>query len=468
MFHLLPFLSAILLLAAFPPHEASWFLYIALVPLFLYIDRSSNVRTMSCVVGAAGFLYGICTLFPIASTNAWWWVDQSSVFFAHKELALYGFFALLAFVGNAVPFAGFALGYKYLYSEHSAIRNWLLRAFLASVFWALIEYCRSYIPVGIAWQELGISAAPQTYIRQLAHLFGVYGLSCFIVLVNALLYQWSRSWRSVRYPVTLILLFVGAALYGQSRLDAVADTSVRSARVATIHSSLTTQEESVGLVGFRYYEAAVQRALEQSPDIVVLPENAVSFLVIDERTMLPFGYQLPASTLKTVYDTIVGWSSAHPATAFLVGLHSKKDERLFNSVVHIENGAIRAIYHKRHLLPLAEGGFAVDDARVAVEPIVFQTRVGAISPSICSEILYRDAASRAVGAEILSVSGNDAIFESPIVARRGRQVAIMRAVESGKHIIVSTKGLESAMIDPSGEVRHSSGGKSYSIADIRF
>ncbi len=472
MFHLLPFLSATLLLAAFPLYEASWFLYVALVPMFLYIDRSSDVRKMLIAVASAGFLYGIGTLFPIASTNAWWWVDSSSAFFAHKELVLYGFFAILALVGNAAPFALFAFSYKYLYSERSAIRNWFLRAFLAAALWAFMEYCRSYIPAGIAWQELGVSAAPQVYVRQLAYILGVYGLSGFIVLVNTLLYRWSLSWRAARYPAALIVLLVGAALYGQYRLDTISSEPTRSARVATIHSSLTTQEESVGLVGFRYYETAVQQVLEQSPerapDIVVLPENAISFLVIDESTMLPFGYQLPGSTLRTTYDTILGWSSAHPTTAFLVGLHSKKDEALFNSVVHIENGAIQAIYHKRHLLPLAEGSFAVDELSEAAEPMLFRTRVGSISPSICSEILYVDASARAADADMFSVSGNDAIFESPIVARRGRQVAILRAVESGKHIIVSTKGLESAVIYPSGEVRHSSGGAAYSVADIRF
>lgn len=326
MFHLLPFLSAILLLATFPPYEASWFLYIALVPMFAYIDRSSDTRKMLSVVALAGFLYGISTLFPIASTNAWWWVDSSSIFFGHKELVLYGFFALLAFVGNATPFALFALGYRYLYSERSVIRNWFLRVFLVATLWACIEYCRSYIPNGIAWQELGVSAAPQMYIRQLAHVFGVYGLSGFIVLVNALLYRWSLSWRLVRYPAALILLFASAALYGQYRLEVLSNEPPRSARVATIHSSLTTQEESVGLVGFRYYEAAVQQALEQAPDIVVLPENAIAFLVIDEDTMLPFGYQLPGSTLRTAYDTMLSWSVSHPTTAFLVGLHSKKAE----------------------------------------------------------------------------------------------------------------------------------------------
>lgn len=480
MLHLLPLLSTLLLLAAFPPYEASWCLYIALIPLFFYIDRSVNLRNMSFAVAAAGFLYGIGTLFPIASTNAWWWVEQSSAFFAHKELVLYGFFALLALVGNAIPFALFALGYKYVYSDRfsrPALRNWLLRALLVAALWAFLEYLRSYIPGGIAWQELGVSAAPQTYIRQLAHLLGVYGLSCFIVLVNALFYQWFRSWRAIRYPIALILLFVGAALYGQSRIDGISNGptqspySMRTARVATIHSSLTTQEESVGLTGFRHYESAVGQALRLTPDIVVLPENAISFLVIDESTMRPFGYQLPGSTLRVVFDTIIGWSTANPDTAFLIGLHTKAGDKLFNSVVYIENGAIRGIYHKRHLLPLAEGGFAVDGPHedgTAVDPIVFHTRVGVISPSICSEILYRDAASPVATVDMFSVSGNDAIFESPIVARRGRQVAIMRAVQSGKHIVVSTKGLESAMIDPAGEVRQSSGNKAYSVADIRF
>jgi len=468
MFHALPFLSSILLILTFPPYEVSWLLYVALIPLFFYIDRSVELKKMLLVVGLAGFFYGVYTLFPLGSTNAWWWIGSSGIFFEYKELALYAFLGSLALVGNGALFAAFAYGFKQIFSKDSAVRNWLFRALLVAALWALIEYGRSYIPGGIVWQELGISAAPQAYIRQIAHLVGVYGLSFFIVLINTLLYQWFRSKTSICYPVTIFLLFVTAFLYGQYRIEHISSASTRSARVATIHSTLTTQEESVGLVGFRYYETAVLEALEQSPDIVVLPENAVSFLVIDEHTTLPLGYQLPASTLRTTFDTIVGWSLTHPNTAFLIGLHTKKDEAVFNSVVYIENGTIRGIYHKRHLLPIAEGSFATDKLASSSTPMLFQTRVGAISPSICSEILHQDIISRSASADLLSVSGNDAIFESPIVARRGRQVAILRAVESGKYIIVSTKGLESAVINPLGEVEYSSKGATYSVATIRF
>ncbi|MEK7645256.1 MAG: nitrilase-related carbon-nitrogen hydrolase [Patescibacteria group bacterium] len=467
MLFLLPILSAALLLAAFPPLELSWCVYIAIIPLLVFIDRAKNTRTICIGAGVTGFLYGIFTLFPLASTNAWWWLEQSSLLFQHKELALYGFLALLALIGDVPFFILFSLAYKRIFAKDSPIRHWFVQILFVAACWTILEYARSFVPGGIAWQELGISLAPQEYIRQFAHLVGIYGLGFFAVAMNICLYRWSLEWRRPRHFMASLLAFLAIWSYGYYRINA--EPLGDPVRVAAIHSTLTTQEESVGLVGFRYYEKAVETALAAGANLVVLPENAVSFVVIDENTMLPLGYELPSSTIKAVYDKILGWSTAHPKKVFLIGLHSKKDEHLFNSVAYIEAGQLRQLYHKRHLLPLSEGDFS--SASVGggqVDSFVFETGLGRISPLICSEVLYSDATSRRASADLVTISGNDAIFGSDIVARRGRQVTLLRAVQSGKYFIVSTKGLESAIIDPLGEFINTSTDPSVVMADIRI
>lgn len=468
MIFLLPILSAALLIAAFPPLEWSWCVYFALIPLLFFIDRARSTKELCLGASIVAILYGAFSLFPLASTNAWWWLAQGSLLFQNKELVLYSFLALLILIGDVPFFVLFALSYRKVFAKDSPFRHWLVQILAVAVCWSVLEYVRSFVPGGIAWQELAVSVAPQEYVRQSVQAVGLYGLGFFVAIVNVCLYQWGLQWRQYRYPVAIFLAFLTIFSYGTYRIGH-AETGP-TIRVAAIHSSLTTQEESVGLNGFRYYEKAVGTALSSNPDLVVLPENAISFLVIDEATMLPIGYALPGSTFKVAYDTILAWSQLHPKTVFLIGLHSKRGDASFNSVAYIEDGYFHQLYHKRHLLPLSEGDFrsgaAIDDD--TNDSFAFQTSIGRISPFICSEILYSDIAARAGEADLLTVSGNDAIFGSSIVARRGREVAMLRAVQAGKHIVISTKGLESVVISPFGEILHAFGSSTISIVDVRI
>ncbi len=485
MLFLLPVLSAILLCATFPPLEIGWLAFVALIPFLIFIERSTNTRQLCIGSAALGMMYGCYSLFPLASTNAWWWIERTATLFEYKEAALYTFLAVLAAIGNAPFFILFALAYKKIRAQNSLsrwFRWWPLRVVALAAVWALLEYLRTLIPGGIAWQELGISLASEPYIRQIASVVGIYGLGALAVAVNVCLHEsfFAKTVEKVQIHaaqlVGAVFLLVATVVFGYYRIEMlnsigsndagdVARSAHRTVRVAVIHSHLTTQEESIGLAGFTYYEAAAKAALEEKPAVIVFPENTLSFLVIDEALNLPIGYQLPGSTIKKVYDTLLGWSAASPNTAFLIGLHSKKDAQLFNSIVHIEAGSIRSIYHKHHPLPLSEKDFSADHDR---SPFFFETAAGRIFPLICSEILYSDVIARAREVDIIAVSGNDAIFGSSIVARRGRQTAIMKAIESGKHIIVSTKGLESAIIDSSGRITSVPVGQAFLVADIRL
>src|SRR5204862_7837189 len=67
----------------------------------------------------------------------------------------------------------------------------------APVVWVATELGRTYLLTGFPWVLLGYSQAPVLPIAQLACVFGVYGVSMLVAVVNAALAHFGISRRPV-------------------------------------------------------------------------------------------------------------------------------------------------------------------------------------------------------------------------------------------------------------------------------
>jgi apolipoprotein N-acyltransferase len=209
-------LSVGLLSLAFAPVKQFYLAWVGLVPFFLAIR---NVPTQR-----AAFLWGWFCGIVFFAVNMWWL----------QYVTLGGAIALMIYLG--IFWGIFALlfrGCRLLGRWDSATRSAdppkrpLRCALVVAAVWCGLEWLRgAYSPFGahgLPWLYLGYTQTPVLALCQIADLAGVYGVSFWIVLVNAVIaIGWIERWKlaRIRWAVAAaILVTSGSFVYGIVRLN---------------------------------------------------------------------------------------------------------------------------------------------------------------------------------------------------------------------------------------------------------
>jgi len=157
-------LSSILLVAAFPSRDMGFAAWIALVPLLLALaDRGPRGGFVLAYVFGVLFLAGV-----------FHWILQIPYYRWYHHLLLAVYFGLYpAFFGLGLGFFSKRLG-----------KSAALGA--APFLWVALEYLRgNFFFLALPWGLIGHTQHRCPAVIQIAALFGTYGISFLIVLVNA-------------------------------------------------------------------------------------------------------------------------------------------------------------------------------------------------------------------------------------------------------------------------------------------
>lgn len=155
--------SGLMLAAAFPPLEWNELAWIAFVPLILTLRGAG--RTMAGRLGyVSGLVFWCCSLF---------WL---------RHVTWAGWFTLAAYCAlYTMPFANFMAWWL----GGRKGRTWnVAMMFSAAFVWAALEYLRSTLFTGFAWNTLGVSQHEMLTIIQISRFGGVYAVSALIMLIN--------------------------------------------------------------------------------------------------------------------------------------------------------------------------------------------------------------------------------------------------------------------------------------------
>lgn len=168
--------------------------------------------------GYALFFY---TLLDIASKRKRFWIAlawfmavqcvQLSWFLTHPFNYIYGLFFFLTFS------IGAQFGWLARYVTRERV-NSLLGVLALSGFWVLQEWGRLYFLSGFSFNPVGLALTDSLYSLQFASLFGVYGLSFFVISANLFAL---RAFLSASRLKSLACWFAYAALpfmYGAAQL----------------------------------------------------------------------------------------------------------------------------------------------------------------------------------------------------------------------------------------------------------
>jgi apolipoprotein N-acyltransferase len=252
---------------SFAPFDAWPLAYVALVPWLLIVCGSASARrlyVLSYLLGAAFFATSIYWLFLVTSAGA-----------------------IVLFVIFAVHFPLMACPLRHLVRR----RGWRL-AFVFPFVWVGSEAVRSLYILEFPWNLLGHSQHGLLAIIQVSDLVGAFGVSFVVAAVNGaladvLLHRWGwpqaarADFKAPKPRAGLIfagVLLIAVLSYGIVQLQLGRKSQQVGPKIAVIqgnypsyvgdHPNLPSQRERAD----RYFEL-LDAAVEQAPDLVLLPET---------------------------------------------------------------------------------------------------------------------------------------------------------------------------------------------------
>lgn len=458
-------LSGLMLTAAFPPGDASWLAWIALVPLLAAMRDQPAGRCfqLGFTAGAAHFL----------SLMYWIVVVLQSYGGLHVLLSLFVLGALCAYLALYPAFFGLI---------HASVQESRAGGLLAAGAWVGLEYLRGHLLTGFPWCFIGHAQAGHLELIQISDVVGVYGVSYLVVCVNVLIFRFLFLRRDMGRFLLLeggavAALLALALVYGSLKLqDPDPDAGAEPLRTAIIQGSIDQSEKwdpryQRGTLDA--YRRLSLQASRRDPDLIVWPETAVPFFFQDPSSLSAGVLSVPE---KTGADLLFG-SPAYKGS----GANVQYANRAY--LLSAEGRSVQT-YDKVHLVPFGEyvplqrllpfvhrlvpaaGDFTPGDR---VEPL--RTPGFAAGVLICFEAIFPGLARRHArqGADLLVNLTNDAWFGRTSAPFQHLTMSVFRAVETRLPLVRAANTGISAFVDPQGLVTRRSGlfREAVLVSDIR-
>ena len=173
-YFLLSLLSGILFALSFQKFNLFCFAWFAFVPL-LYCVFNSNVKN--------SFLYGFITGFVCNTISLFW-------LFVFLNNNLNSYFA--SFIVSILLWMYLSLYFSLWTALISFAKQYFKKCFYLILFiassWVTLEFIRTYLLTGFPWNLSGYSQVSFLPVIQIADITGIYGVSFFILIVNAVIY----------------------------------------------------------------------------------------------------------------------------------------------------------------------------------------------------------------------------------------------------------------------------------------
>lgn len=447
-------LSGILLALSFPKYGHPAAAFIALVPLLVALSGwTGRIQTAPGLPARRGFVLGLIAGFVHFAGTVYW---------TGATVSQFG--GLPVFV--AVIVAGLLALYMAAYvAVFGAITATLIKRYgtagvwLAPAVWTTMEFLRGIVLGGFPWIPLGNTMVTLLPIAQLASIVGVFGLSMFVVALNAgfaiaAISGGRQRLIAIAVPIALI---VTVSVWGGLRLSANVLTQGTPITVGLIQGNIAQTDKwnpaRAGMILERYLQLSRQ-AVEKGARFIVWPEASTPFYLEDDIR----GNQVRGLVRELGVPLLVGSDQMEDGDPPLN----------YNAAFMLDPaGATAAVYRKIHLVPFGEYVplqrllFFVGPLVEAVSAFTPGTRVTMlpveghmVSTAICYEVTYPALARDAVreGSEMLTTVTNDAWYGESSAPFQHFEMAMMRAIEQGRYLIRSANTGISGIVDPYGRV----------------
>ncbi|MFY9233904.1 MAG: apolipoprotein N-acyltransferase [Fimbriimonadaceae bacterium] len=401
-------LSALLMLAAFPPLNLGLLAFAALAPWFISLRGTSGWGAFR-----SGYLFGF--LFQLGQL----WFMQPLISGWTKSFAMGIGPWVLGSAGTALFFAMFAV---------LARQCWRLQApWAIALVWAGIEVFRSYIPfLGFPF---GLAATPlwqYAPIIQTAHYGTIYLVSAWVALANVVLALFLAKEPAAKLRTPLLVCFLIFSL-SLVRYTVQPQGTKKVIIAGQLGVNLGFVEPGYQLKVQAAVESLFERAKIQGASLLVLPEGTAQSdgeippnLLFDyPRTGLPFvlgGQRGVKPRYQSAYAYDGRWQFADKTKLVIFGEYVPgRDWIPFLNSFNLPGG---------DLTPGDKvGTYDVGDIRVG--------------PMLCFEGLFADLAIQHArnGAQLLAILSIDDWFMGTNAPEQLKAASVFRAIEAGVPLI---------------------------------
>lgn len=492
--YFLGILSGIILGVSFPPFPFYCLAFIGFIPL-LYV----------LIVKEKGFFWlSYLSFFVYHGITAWWigsWQpvnDDSQTWLRIAGIAVW----IIHPFFFCIPIYAFRYISKRLGSD--------LALWMFPLLWVSFEWLHSLFDIAFPWLTVGYTQVYNSLWAQFADIFGIWGLSFLIILVNVIILKiilliiknqirlnsirfLFKNRKFIFYLIAILLIIIIPSIYGGIRIDQFNHkellNSKKSIRIGIIQPNINPWEKwqsrtnVIKQIRKHFY---LQDSLIKSIDSIDL--------FIWSETAIPnfsdaFNTQHDFSLLKQVADSL----NVSILSGFAdIELLSNKDslpavaQRYWNNpeiyyvaynsalIVNSGNSALnKQIYHKMKLTPFSERipfvelfsflipvldwGVGISNWEKGKEqtPLFFikgdkKANIGVI---ICIESIYPAFVANfaSLGSDLLVVITNDGWYDNTFGPEQHYLIACMRAIETRRYIARCANTGISGFITPSGQ-----------------
>ena len=449
------FISGLLLVLCFPTIDLFFLAWIALVPFLLSLYDKQPKQAFKAGL-FLGFPYFFGTLY---------WIYHSINHYGNVPLIASIIIVILLSLYLSLYIGIFAL----LFSMTIKISR-LPALFVAPVFWAVLEFLRSYLFTGFPWSSIGYSQYKFLAAIQISDITGIYGVSFLVVAVNGAITDIFLIRRRIKdmplFPLLhtvigfsiLLIFIISAFLYGYLRLGE--ERPGRQLKASIIQGNIEQDkkwEPAYQNAVIESYRNLSLGAASSSPSMIIWPETAVPFFFKTDseytKELIDFQNQLNANLL---FGSVL--------------VKGKRDGRylLSNSAVLLDKaGMVSYVYDKIHLVPFGEyvplqkGLFFVDKLAEGIGDYTpgkhyfrAETPFGGFATLICYEIIFPGLVRKfySNGGDFIVNITNDAWFGTTPGPYQHFSIAVFRAVETRKPVIRAANTGISGFIDSNGRI----------------
>jgi len=330
------------------------------------------------------------------------------------------------------------------------------RAILFACAWALVLWGREWFLTGFPWNPISNITMNMPMVVNSMSLWGALGLSFIIIGLIASFIELCRDKKSswFAFCMFLILLLIGCAwgyrnmkLADKEDIDNYPIIRIVQPAASAVYKMPTSKQEAHDIANQKVRDLFVWATSDNdiNPDIIVFPETAYPYTIVDE-----------SFPLSHILNTNV-----------IMGVNYYNNGKMYNSLVLADkSGKIKHLYSKSHLVPFGEyrpfGDIIPTPGELSSgtgkEIFSINTNHGdfVVAPAICYEIIFSDSLiPNAKKPDAIINITNDTWFGKTPGVYQHLDMVRRYAIESGLPVIRANYSGISAFVMSDGNVESS-------------
>ena len=430
----------------FAPFYLWWLSLIGIGSMYWLVTKQNN-QIGFCKAWLLTFLFG-----AFYGVSMFWWV-LNSIYVIPELTAQFAIWTIPALIGIGL-LCGAILSLPFAIIR-CIRRNPPYRAILFAAVWTLILWCREWFLTGFPWNPISNITMNFPMIINSISLWGSLGLTFVIIGLVASFVELCRDKKQKSVWFVFIMytaLFIIGCLYGTHNMklsnkqngDNFPIIRIVQPAESAVYKMPTSKEDAHNIAKQKIRDLFIWATKDKTlePDIIVFPETTYPYTIIDAD--FPFS--------KILNTNVV------------IGTNHYNDGKYYNSLVFAdENGLVKRLYSKSHLVPFGEygpfGGLVPTPGHLTAgqgkELIKINTKHGdfVFAPAICYEIIFSDSLIPKDGMPdaIINITNDTWFGKTPGVYQHLDMVR-RYAIESGVPVVRANYSGISAFVSPSGNV----------------